>query len=240
MPNPKSGPQKNHNTKKDKKTDDFSWPGTDRVVGKAQHIIGAAVNILEEEIAAGILAAKNIEKKLIDVNKVRSDPNELMGRIRRDSHELLDLFLDAFTSMTQQMNAVVDAVKKENGQSATPEKPDEPKTKPAADVLVLKPEQPVKPGKMVSMTLSLQDDGTEKPGTIVFRKTDLIGPGHEKIGLRAITITPGTLLLKANEQKDVSITVKVPRKAKAGRYNAFLSDINNRELCILVAIEVIE
>lgn len=59
----------------------------DEILSSAQKVINSAVNVLEEEIAAGILAAKKIEKKVLDVDNIRSDPDDLMNRIRRDTHE---------------------------------------------------------------------------------------------------------------------------------------------------------
>jgi hypothetical protein len=238
MPNQKSGPQKNHSSKKSGKGEDTAWINSDRVVNKAQRIIGSAVNILEEEIAAGILAAKRIEKKLIDVNEIRSDPDALMNRIRRDSHELLDLFIDVFASVTTQMNKVVEALKKETDKQGDREK-DGIKTKSqTAEILVLEPDHPLKPGETISLTMTLKDDGSGGSAQILLRKSDLIGPGNQIISLRAMTINPSRLSIKGNEEKDVTITVKVPDNAKAGRYNAFLSDSNNPQLCVLVAIEV--
>jgi hypothetical protein len=38
---------------------------TDEIFSGAQRLINSAVNVLEEEIAAGILAAKKIVKRLI-------------------------------------------------------------------------------------------------------------------------------------------------------------------------------
>src|SRR5690554_5345539 len=84
----------------------------DEILSRAQKVINSAVNVLEEEIAAGILAAKKIEKKVIDVDDIRSDPDDLMNRIRRDTHEAVDLFLDALSAITKQVNTLASLDKK--------------------------------------------------------------------------------------------------------------------------------
>src|SRR5690554_4229546 len=80
----------------------------DEMLSSAQKVINSAVNVLEEEIAAGILAAKKIEKRVLDVDDIRSNPDDLMNRIRRDTHEAVDLFLDALTAITKQVNKLAD------------------------------------------------------------------------------------------------------------------------------------
>lgn len=48
----------------------FEALNPDRIMANANKVLSAAVNVLEEEIAAGILAAKKFEKKIIDVEDV--------------------------------------------------------------------------------------------------------------------------------------------------------------------------
>ena len=80
-------------------------------MSSAQRIVSSAVNVLEEEIAAGILAAKKLETKFINVEEVRNNQDELMNRIRRDTHEAVDLFLDAFATLAQQLNGITERAK---------------------------------------------------------------------------------------------------------------------------------
>ncbi|WOD42558.1 hypothetical protein [Hwangdonia lutea] len=241
MPKQKDNPKNKQNSSKGKNRDDEPWIDSDRVMNKAQSIVNSAVNVLEEEIAAGILAAKKIEKKLIDVDEIRSDPDALMNRIRRDSHEVLDLVIDGFAAITAQMNEVVESLKnekesqsKKNTTSKTPSK------KSSRDVIVLEPENPMKSGESVSLNLIMYEDTAEKPKTIEFRKSDFIGSGNQKIGLRSIIIQPKKLQLKPKEEKDISITIKLPKNTVPGDYNAFITCVNNPQVRILIALKVIE
>lgn len=55
IPNPqKKPPQKNSSKEK----------GSERIMSSAQRMVSSAVNVLEEEIAAGILAAKKIGNQI--------------------------------------------------------------------------------------------------------------------------------------------------------------------------------
>lgn len=241
MSNPKNDRQKKRNSRKSNNQEDNSWIDPDQVVGKAQRIVNSAVNVLEEEIAAGILAAKKIEKKLIDVDEIRSDPDALMNRIRHDSHEVLDLFIDAFSSITGQLNGVIEALKKETDQQAKANKKTTSKnTSATSEVILLEPDQPLKPGESIKLTLSLHEDGKGKLELVELRKSDLVGPGNQRIGLRAIKIEPKKLSLNGKQEKDITVTLKLPKNSQPGRYNTLLTDVNNPLIRILVTVEVIE
>ncbi len=96
----------------------FMNPG--KVAGDAQRMLKSAVDVLEEEIAAGILAAKNLEKKVINVDEVRSEnPEELMSRIRRDTHDAIDIILDAVTVIVNQFTNLSDSVLKTKSNGST-------------------------------------------------------------------------------------------------------------------------
>lgn len=241
MPNQKNNPKNKQNSRKGKNSESEPWIDSDRVMNKAQSIVNSAVNVLEEEIAAGILAAKKIEKKLIDVDEIRSDPDALMNRIRRDSHEVLDLVIDGFAAMTAQMNEVVEALKNETeNQSKKKTRSKTPSKKPTPDVIVLEPENPMKPGESVTLNLIMYEDSAKESKTIELRKSDFIGSGNQKISLRAITIQPKKTQLKPKEEKDINIAIKLPKNTVPGDYNAFITCVNNPQIRILIALKVIE
>lgn len=242
MPNRKNSKKNTSGASQSKKDKNESWIDPDRVVNKAQNIVNSAVNILEEEIAAGILAAKNIEKKLIDVDELRSNPDALMNRIRRDSHEVLDLVIDGFASITSQMNEVLEALKNET-KSASKKNKSTPKSasKPSnGNVIFLEPEHPLKAGETTTLNLSLFNDSENETSTIELRKSDFLGSGSQKIGLRAIKIEPKTIQLKPQEEKDINISINLPKNSIVGYYNAFLTDVNNPKIRILLALEVVD
>src|SRR5450432_2749591 len=94
-----------NNTEKEKTiTEDlFDALNPNSMLNNAQRVLSSAVNVLEEEIAAGILAAKRIEKKVLNVDDVRNNPENLLNRIRKDTHEVVDLFLDAAIALSSQL-----------------------------------------------------------------------------------------------------------------------------------------
>src|SRR5215210_6025569 len=116
MKSTSSGNGSKQKSKKDSATDWIKNIYPNKVIGDAQRILKTAVDVLEEEIAAGIVAAKKLEKKVINVDEVRSaNPEELMSRIRRDTHDAVDIFLDAITALTNYVTNLSQTINKTNG-----------------------------------------------------------------------------------------------------------------------------
>ncbi|MGG9960481.1 hypothetical protein [Ferruginibacter sp. SUN106] len=203
----------------------FDLLNPDNVLGNAQRVISSAVNVLEEEIAAGILAAKRIEKKVIDTDSLKSDPDDLMNRIRRDTHEAIDIFLDAFAALSKQVGILNTTLTKNNTAEATTATKS---TNAAANVFtVIEADAPAKAGQTIKLSMSIGNTATKETVKVQLVKNNLTGNGTQKILSRYITLTPATFNLKPGEEKEVTIIVKLPAAVKAGRYCSLITDANN-------------
>src|SRR5205823_2923222 len=70
-------------------------------------IVSQAAAILEDELAAGIGAAKQIEERFLDVAEMRStSPDEVMARFRKDAHEVVDIALDLLNVPTRSLGGL--------------------------------------------------------------------------------------------------------------------------------------
>ncbi len=79
------------------------------VPGAASEIVHRAAAILGDEIAAGIVAAKQVEGRFIKPGEVKEQaPQEMMQRFRKDAHEVVDMMMDLLTSITDTLGALVD------------------------------------------------------------------------------------------------------------------------------------
>jgi len=92
----KAGESTAPNSKSDSSSKDFS-----RLAENTSKIVIQAIEILEEEVARGIVTAKRVEEKLTDVDKIRSGTlinnqklDELLVRIRKDAHDIVDMVID--------------------------------------------------------------------------------------------------------------------------------------------------
>tara|TARA_R110000772_G_scaffold47332_1_gene108197 strand:- start:417 stop:1124 length:708 start_codon:yes stop_codon:yes gene_type:complete len=206
----------------------------DEILSSAQKVVSSAVNILEEEIAAGILAAKKIEKKILDVDNIRSDPNDLMNRIRRDTHEAVDLFLDAITALTNQVNKLTDTTTNNGNAEKTSADP----IKRMPTLTQLETEQPLRPGQTETFRFTLYEDSKEET-KIRFQKTSLFGPNGQTINASAIKISPLRLTLKPHQEREVKVALSLPQNVQPGAYNALITDTENALVKVVLNIVVI-
>jgi hypothetical protein len=211
----------------------------ERILSGAQDIISSAVNVLEEEIAAGILAAKKIEKEVIDVDDIRHNPDDLMNRIRRDTHEAVDLFIDALTAITKHVTELSGTLNHQNGTS-NGSKTSKSNSQSAGTISIIQPDNPLKPGGSAELKMTVSDVASADPVDIKIQKTDLTGPGNQTIHSRAIKIDPPAFLLDSGEEKEVTVQVRIPNKSLPGTYHALLTDANNRDFRVVIGIEVIK
>ncbi len=235
-----AGAKQNGSAKNKEKTvaeDLFDALNPNTMLNNAQRVLSSAVSVLEEEIAAGILAAKKIEKKVINVDDVRGDSENLVNRLRKDTHEVVDLFIDALIAVTNQLknlstniNTTNDALKKTT--SATDQKP-------AATLAILQPDEAAKPGETITLHMQLSNDESTDAVKIALKKNDLVGASNQKISAKYIQIKPSPVVLKTGEEKEVAIQIKVPPNCKAGHYTALLTDEFNPKIKALLSIEVV-
>lgn len=223
-------------------TDDFlNAIDKDNIVSNAQDIINSAVNVLEEEIAAGILAAKKIEKKVIDVDDVRQNQDELMNRIRRDTHEAVDLFIDAMAAVTKHVSNLSSTLDKQNGAARRRDDPSASNGTASRDAIsYLEADGPLKPGESATLSYIVADAQAEEPADINIQKTEFTGPGRQFIYSRALTVTPSSFTLAPKEETEILIEIQVPKNATPGRYHAILTDSNGHEFKAVIGLEVAE
>ncbi|MCG2613412.1 hypothetical protein LZZ85_03935 [Terrimonas sp. NA20] len=207
------------------------------MLNNAQKVINSAVNVLEEEIAAGILAAKRIEKKMINVEEVRDDSQNLMNRIRKDTHEALDIFLDALAALSKQVGILTDSVSKENNGGA---KADAFRPGANSSVQMVDHDGPVSAGSTITLSFVLSDDTIKVPVQLDLQKTDFSGPDNQKVPVKNLTVDPSSFLLNPGEEKEVTIQVRLPRICAPGQYNSILTVKQMPDVKVVLSFEVQE
>jgi len=202
----------------------------------ASSMLKMAVDILEEEIAAGILAAKKMEKKVFDLKDNPTErPAELMGRIRHDIHEAVDLFMDSFTVLTGYLENINGNFKQhQNGQV----KNDQHKNEAPASVPVIKNEVPIAPGATIALEFNVTNKDSEKPMDIHLSKPDLVNIKGQKINAGNISLSASKFQLAPNAGRIVTLKIKTPKSAPAGNFNGLIRDLADPNVHILVILEI--
>ncbi|QCK15775.1 COG1470 family protein [Mangrovivirga cuniculi] len=202
-----------------------------KAVNEAQRIIKVATDILEEEVAAGIIAAKEMEKKVIDVDKARNKDNDhVISRFRSDAHEVIDIFMDVVSAASSQLENISDRLV-----NISPEKSN---SNSVDQIPVISSDVELEPGKSVAIKMQLQNDNAEKSMKVEMIAGDFTSPSGGKILSRNITISPETLKIKPGEKEMVEIMVNAPKSTKKGKYSAFIQDKNIDNLQAMLKVDV--
>ena len=199
------------------------------------NVVQKAASILEEEIAAGIVAAKQVEKRFINVNKLRSDkPDELIQRFRRDSHELVDIILDLINvsvkyigNLSQQVIRIRGVEPQENVERMSPEQ-----------LPTLMIPKSIKAGESAEVPMTLENDSDKSTDELNFLSTDLVNTSGDRISSEQTTFTPPSLIIGPNKAEKVTVTVDVPEGTPPGTYSGLVQATKLNQLRALLMVQV--
>ncbi len=203
----------------------------------ATGVVGRAASILEEEIAAGIVAARNVETRFVDVKSTRSGkPEEVMLRFRRDAHDVVDILMDLINLATQTVGGLTQSViriaaeERSAGGSSS---------RAAASVPTLTPAQPAHAGATAELSMALENDSDAPTEEFAFHATDLVSPQGNRIGAHCVTFLPPALVIPPHDRARLSIQIDVPEGASKGIYTGVVQATKMSQLraMLLVPIE---
>lgn len=186
---------------------------SEKVLSDAQAVMKSAFDVLEQEVAAGILSAKKLEKKILekDIDQ-EQDPQSLLTRVRVDLHEAVDLVMDAVIALSSHV-----------GKLAT--QMTGAKTAPAAvadPIPIVRSESSSKPGDVLLIPWTLVQAG-EQPGELPqWAFSDLMGPPGKKILARHIAIVANSSA--TSPAHPFSIRVAIPKSCARGVYSGLVQN----------------
>ena len=203
----------------------------------ATDIVGRAASILEEEIAAGILAAKVMENRFINVNTVRTGkPEEVLLRFRRDVHEVLDIVIDLAIIATNAVGGLTRNVIKIRGETSNTA--DDAPSPSRAPLPALSPTSSARAGGTVEFFLSLENDSDAPTEEFAFHATDLVNPNGDRILAQQISCMPNSLVIAAHDRARLAISVVVPEGSATGVYAGLLQATNLAQLRAMLLVPV--
>lgn len=199
---------------------------------RTSRIVQQAASILEEELAAGIEAARRIEARFVDVEKLRDrDSKEVMRRFRRDAHEVVDIVLDLVDVALNSLDRMAEQA---------PSRSDGNGSKPAGVQVAASfaNVQPVKAGQSITTTMTLQNFGDVTVEAVNFHGSDLVSAEGARIPAQQVGITPVTLLIHAHSELAANVTISVPEGTPAGAYSGVLQASEPEQLRVEVTVQV--
>jgi len=200
-------------------------------VRTTSEVVEKAAMILEEEVAAGVIAAKQLENKFINSGKIRAEKDEVvMHRFRNDAHEVIDIMMDALTVVTK-------FGRKLSGNFISIIEPGKGGSE-GAGIPALEMPEPIKAGGKSEVVMTLQNNGESDTESFTISVTDLISSSGNKISSANVSTDPQEIKIKASEKMDVKVIVKVPAKTSPGSYSGLLqaSNLNNFKAVLVVNV----
>lgn len=220
---------------------------TDRVAGDeaadalrdfgktTSRIVQQAASILEEEIAAGIVAAQRIENKFVDVAGLRSGrPDELLSRFRRDAHEVIDILVDLAAAAARTAGKLGGRIITIDGSNSSR------KAKAATDddIPLLAMPDPIAAGESAQVPMALENNGDKATDQFSFVCSPLMSPSGGRIDSRYVTFDPPTITLVPGKQTKVDVTIEVPARTPPGSYSGLLQSNKLKHLRAVLTVEV--
>ena len=194
-------------------------------------VVKQAASILEEEIAAGIVAARQIEDKFIDSDKVRSGkPDEVFQRFRRDAHEVVDIVMDIVGAAAINATRMAQrAISIRGGERSAPE---------TASTPVLTVPQPVKPGETGEVSIAIENDGETPAEPFELRPTDLVNASGDRIPADAVLFDPKVISVAAHQNQRALVRVRPPEDTPSGTYSGLIQSSRPDQLRAVLTVIV--
>jgi hypothetical protein len=213
----------------------------------ASRVVGQAASILEEEISAGISAARQVEERFLDVAALRTrDPDEIMQRFRQDAHELVDIVIDVITTLVDRaanLTGLAEGSKKplpsgserRSGRGQAGKGPDAG----THGGLTTLSKGPIRAGERMELALAVHSDSDDPIAGLSFQCSDLVGPAGKTIAAKHITITPSAVDLGPRGEARVAIVIEVPGDALPGLYSGVFQADKLPDVRAIVLVDVL-
>lgn len=199
-------------------------------------VVKKAASILEEEIAAGIVAAKEVEDKVVNVKKIRMQDKEmLMQRFRRDSHEIVDILLDLMDASVRSAGNVAKRIVSIKPSVNKGESDPTPK----GGTPVLEMPVPITPGREGNTSMVFENSLDKETGVLTVTSTDLLSSLGSSITASQVTFSPSSFSIAPHSKREIGITVKVPARKEPGTYSGLVqaTGIENLRAVLVVKVE---
>ena len=181
---------------------------------QASALVPGAAAILDEEMARGVLGARDVAPALRSHESIRARPSGREADLVGDLHAFID-----------RLSSILPA-----GGAATP-------GQAACSLPVLRAKSVVVPGRQVALSMQLHnfeaDSVCLKPSV-----TDLLGSNGGSIEARCVAFSAAELVLARGQRQTLTLSVVVPYDCRVGVYCGLLVMTGVADLRALVLIDV--
>jgi len=202
---------------------------------RASEVVGRSAAILEEEIAAGIVAARQVEEKFIDVEKMRGgDQNRFGRKVRRDVHDVVDILVDLIESGVKTAGGLAQRAVRLQPTGGFGSRHPAP-----GNIPTLTSGAPLKPGSTGEISMTLENDSDAETEEFHFTSSDLINAAvGDQIASTQIKVSPSPVSIAPKGVCTVTIHVEVPVNTAPGVYSGLLQATRLDRLRAILTVQV--
>jgi hypothetical protein len=208
--------------------------GLSNLIDNSSKIVIKAANILEEEIAKGIITAKQMEEKWTNVHNMRSeDSDALFTRFRRDAHDIMDLILD-FAAIAaknvSQFSSQWISVKTEpsTAESVKPE-----------NIPLIKVPTELRQNEYFELPVKLENESKTDSKSIHFVNSAFSGSGNDHLPADIVSFDPNPLVVPPGSSSTVLLKISIPADAKEGSYSCLIEAKSLNDLKAMLILKII-
>lgn len=203
-------------------------------------VVLKAASILEDELALGIGAAKRIERRFLNVDRLRSEPPDaLLSRFRRDAHEVVEILVDvvgaAATTVSERAGQIVNIAATRVGRQAGSPAQAAPG---APSIPVVEVPGPVLGGSITETAVSFENESGESRAEFTMQSSDLVSGAGSRIAAEHVGFSPETMTIEPRRTGEIRITLRVPEGTPAGNYEGLLRSSRATSLRALLRVQV--
>jgi hypothetical protein len=192
---------------------------------RTSKIVEDAALILEEELAAGIGAVRNVEQRLFGDPQTAQDPEAVIHRFRTDAHQIIDLALDVVGNTLSAVGTVAERtirvggdVARVGGQGGAVAD-----GRPGGDsVSTLTMPGSLTAGETAEIAMQVENDSAEATDVFELKASDLLSEEGGRIPARNVTFEPRRVNIPAHDAERITVKLRVPAGVKPGTYSGLL------------------
>jgi hypothetical protein len=198
-------------------------PESNATIREASALVGSAASILNADMAAGVLAARQVRTDGSTPKNASNPMGFNFKDLMRDAHDFVDAIATVLPKLQSGANSFYGA----------------PKSRAYdAHELTQLEAKAVRPGEVAQITIKLHNDNADTV-RLVPDCTALLGSSGYRIGEDRLTFSPRDVRLAPDEFANLTLDVGVPNDCAKGKYSGLVKVTGANYLCVFVTVEVV-
>lgn len=190
---------------------------------EAATLVGSAASIMNEDMAAGVLAARQARTDGVLRQNPSKESTPDFKMLVREAHD----FVDAISAVLPKL---------QGGATDWLGSPNNYKNK--SEEITQLEQKKVRAGEMARINIKLHNDSSNSV-RLVPHCTALLGDSGYRIAEDRLSFTPREVQLSADESASVALNVSVPNDCTKGSYAGIVKVAGVTYLCAVISIEVV-